>query len=514
MKAIGYHIRRILWNTVKATLRKPAVLVVYLLLAALIVAAAFMGGANEVVAVQNVDVYSAAVMGLFAFILVISIMQGMKQGAAIFRMSDVNLLFTSPVQPRTILIYGIAKQFAILAFASLFMLAQYGNIRRMFGLGTEAMLGLIAGYILIGLFAQLLSANLYAFCASSETRRGRVEWFFRAVLIAVIAFFAVYALGERDLAGAARGFFGSAVWNFIPVIGWSKALAYYSAYGNLGMSLLFAFLLLASCGAMILWLQKSNQDYYEDVLQSAESTQARLEAAREGRVTASGTVSKKVKRDLGNLKGRGAWAFYYRIQRENQRRNKFVFTISSIIAAAAPLAAKLIFSDMHEGGLWGVLYFSAYMLIFTSLTSPVNKELTQPYLYLAPVPAFRKLAAILAPQMIGYLVDGLVFAVMCAAVLGASVFTAAFAALAYVGINVVYAVGLLLVQRLLGGLKNKVLIIFLFFIILILLVMPGFIVSMLVASTPAAYLICFACHMLIAAGALLMSRSVLNAMEA
>ena len=54
---------------------------------------------------------------ILAFLCVLTVWSGLKSGATFFKMSDVNLLFVSPVSPKTILAYGLIKQMGASALA-------------------------------------------------------------------------------------------------------------------------------------------------------------------------------------------------------------------------------------------------------------------------------------------------------------------------------------------------------------------------------------------------------------
>ena len=162
MKALLYLLRKTIQNALKELVKKPVALIPYLVIAGLLIFSATMTSGEPAGEVRNLNAYAAIVNGVFLLIFCTSLLQGLKQGMALFSMADVNLLFTAPVNPRKILIYGVVRQAGILVLASVCMLAQYPNLRMNCGLGGEAVAGLMIGYILVGVFCQLFSANLYA----------------------------------------------------------------------------------------------------------------------------------------------------------------------------------------------------------------------------------------------------------------------------------------------------------------------------------------------------------------
>lgn len=485
MKALFYLLGRTIVNRVKSIIRKPGASIAYIVLIALFAWMIFFGAEHsEIGEVRNLDVYRAFVLGYLGLIFVMSISRGLKSGTTMFNMADVNLLFTSPIKPPSALIYGIMRQAGILILASLVMLAQYSNLRLNFGLGADAIIGLMIGYILMGICAQLFSANLYALCARKPERRKTINIVIRAFLVLLAGGIVYFTMQNGDIIGALRSFFGNELWLYVPVLGWSMAIAFYAAISNWLMASLFIFLMLLSCGGLILWLFKSADDYYEDALTVAETTKAAKDAAASGSaVASSGKASKRAKRDGAPLKGNGASAFFYRAMREQSRTTLWLFSLSTIAAIASAVFGMFVLGEMDAGGgIWGILIFGAYMLVFLSMTASIGKELMRHYVYIAPASPFLKLIAISTPQLLRYVADTVVFFALSLILLKLPLHNALAASLCYFSICVVFVGGLLLVERLLKDMKNRTLIVLLYFIILIVLVVPGFVLGMLLGS--------------------------------
>lgn len=484
MKATLYLLGRTILNWLKELIKKPAALIPYLVIGALLVLSASTSFGIPAGEVRNLDVYAAIVNGVFLLILCTSLLQGLKQGMALFSLADVNLLFTAPVNPRKILIYGVMRQAGILVLASVCMLAQYGNLRLNCGLGGEAVAGLMLGYILVGVFCQLLSANLYALCAAKPQWRKRIDAALKGFMVLLAVGVILFAMRGGNILAALTGFFGSDAWNYVPALGFARAIALHSAVGEWGLASLYTFLLLLCCGAMVLWLVRSDADYYEDVLFAAEHTFAVKAAAKEGRMVGNSTVSKRVKRELPPLRGQGASAFYYRSMREQSRKSLWLFSLSTLAALAGPIFGAFMLgdADMAAAGIWPALLFSAYMLVFLSMTNSVPRELTLHYLYITPAGPVAKLAAICAPQLLKHTADTAVFLAATALLLRPALPDLLGASLFYWSLGPVFAAGMLLIERLLGKLKSRMVIVMLYFLILLLLVAPGVVASMLLSD--------------------------------
>ena len=123
MKALLYLLRKTIQNALRELVKKPVTLIPYLVIAGLLIFSATMTSGEPAGEVRNLNAYAAIVNGVFLLIFCTSLLQGLKQGMALFSMADVNLLFTAPVNPRKILIYGVVRQAGILVLASVCMLA-------------------------------------------------------------------------------------------------------------------------------------------------------------------------------------------------------------------------------------------------------------------------------------------------------------------------------------------------------------------------------------------------------
>ena len=100
MKALLYLLRKTIQNALKELVKKPVALIPSLVIAGLLIFSATMTSGEPAGEVRNLNAYAAIVNGVFLLIFCTSLLQGLKQGMALFSMADVNLLFTAPVNPR------------------------------------------------------------------------------------------------------------------------------------------------------------------------------------------------------------------------------------------------------------------------------------------------------------------------------------------------------------------------------------------------------------------------------
>ena len=70
----------------------------------------------------------AGVMIVFLAILLWGMYSGSKDGTDIFQMADVNLLFTAPMKPQSVLMFRLSFQMVATVFASIYLVFQIPNL--------------------------------------------------------------------------------------------------------------------------------------------------------------------------------------------------------------------------------------------------------------------------------------------------------------------------------------------------------------------------------------------------
>jgi hypothetical protein len=341
---------------------------------------------------------------------------------------------------------------------------------------------------------------------------------FDVSLAAILLLFALFFIRNgNSIRESLTSFFGSDAWNYVPVIGWSRGLAIAITEHQLWSALLFAALMCISAIGFTMLLQRTDMDYFEDVLVAAERASQIKEDAKAGRLpSAAGESVRKVNREQGPLWGNGALAFTGKLFREQSRSGVLLFDITTLSAAACPLLSMIVFdSDMlTHAGLWGVFGMTAWVMIFLNLKSGIAKELNYPVLYLAPSSAFRKLIAVLLPQTFKAAIDGLIFGVLIFILLHRTPAESLAAWLTYASISILYTAGMVLVERILGSNRNTMLIMFVYIMLLLLLVVPGIVMASIVFGTgPFGYLLFAAWNIAISLLLILCCRNVLHSMD-
>lgn len=465
MKALSYLLIRRMKNQLLSLKKKPAMLVLYLFIAA------FMIFSIVMMLVMKVDTPQAnfaderilylifAALGFLYLWLFTS--SGVSTGSSLFTMPDVGLLFVAPVSSKKILMYGLISTFGKSLLGSIFILYQVGNLKQNFNYGVLEILTLFIVFALMVLFCQLLSIGIYIFSNGNPTRK-KLVWgillsLFAVILLAVVT---LQRQEQTDLFHAVLEVTASRWFGYIPVAGWSLMLFSGVVHGSWLTALTGLALFLIIGGLIVFLLTTGKADYYEDVLVSTEMTYMKLKDAKEGRSLQRSNKKIKVKdNEVGIKKGNGAYTFLYKHILEMRRRSRFVYadTLTIFLMAGAAIAGyycrKLDLSSMM---VYLVLGITVYLQFIFSMMGKLKSELLKPYIFLIPEKSIKKVFAASLTSFIKQAVDGvLLFAVFTVAS-GFVSLHSLFAAIAYASSGAVFVALTVLYQRVLGGQPNKV----------------------------------------------------------
>lgn len=402
MAAIAYLLRKTIKNWLLDLKNKPQMLILIIFLIFTLAAGVLSRKTTRMP--YNADMFSAIYL-IATLLFGVSIFYGtLAETRSIFRMADVNLLFTSKVKPPQVILYGTIRNIGTLAFAMIFLIYQVNTLH--YSLGMPA--GLIAAAFACFFVSQILclttSMCLMLFCSGRPGRLSAVK----AVLIAAVSVLILYAVFlARSAQGvpAAKLFTYIAqnpVFDYFPIIGWSRGLYAAIAAGEAVRAAVFGAPLLALLAAEMLMIATTKSDYYEDVLDGASRYETLRAAAKSGkrRQPVWSGKEKKIRR-FGLGGGRGSSVYLYKRMLERSRGAFGIVGLSTAFAAGLAVLLSLVFRTPFET----FLYIAAFACIVFRRISSWEGELQKIYIYLTPGRPEKKLFFILAPEMITSLID-------------------------------------------------------------------------------------------------------------
>ncbi|MBW7572890.1 putative ABC exporter domain-containing protein [Caproiciproducens faecalis] len=488
MRAILYLTRKEIKNGVIDLLHHPAKLVLYLFLAVILGISLIDGSQKEVRApgsYLDVGILHGVYFAILLFITVPSVLSGLKSGATFFRMSDVNFLFVSPISPKKILAYGLVKQMASTLLMMVFLLFYAGMAINLFGVTVWQVLALVGGIALTVFTVQMITLLVYSY---SNGRPERAEWI-RTVLYAETGMIVAFVMSNFWFHGANQqalyAALASPYLEFAPVVGWIKGLAFAVINADAARTALFAAINALTVAGSILLFANSNADYYEDVLQSTETTFELKQSVKNGKTSGVRVKETKLRKvtDTGIWHGWGASVFFFKHIREMKRRNRIPFLrTSSFVLVGINVLLALVLQKLGSSGGDGMpasmmmviaLSTSCYLQFFFNVAGDWTLELMKPYIYLVPEKPFAKLFWATLTTLLTPVVDGvLVFAVL-GVMLRTGPAIAVICMFIYISMGCIYTAGNVLSQRMFGQLVNKGLLMFAYMIILLILLLPA-----------------------------------------
>ena len=481
MSGLRYLFTHTIKNRIKQLATHPGQLILYLVFAAILVLT-LVGGALQTQepgkTFGSLSEVTAMAYVLYLFVFVSICLRGLSSGASFYSMADVNLLFATPISPRTILFYGLFKQLGTSLLVGLFLLFQYGWLSNVYNLSLGGLGVILLGYAVTVFAAQLTSMVIYSFTSGSDGAQRVVRTVLYLMIAAVVAAVAYPLLADQsDLLGTAVSAINGPVPSLFPVAGWLGAMVSGAFSGQLLPCLGGLIATGVFIAALVILLLKSRADYYEDVLQAPEVSFSAITAQKEGKMAEALPRNIKVGK-TGLKRGRGPSAFYYKHLLENRRSRVFLFDMTSLIF----LTISVVFGFfLREEGLLPILIFSAYMQFFSTVTGRWARELSLPFVYLAPGSPFRKLVMICGETMLKTAAQGVLLFAIIGVIQQAAVWDIAACMIAYFTFGLLFIAGNFLVERLCGTLVNKVVVITLYFLVIIVLCLPGILLGVFAA---------------------------------
>ena len=164
MSSLVFLLSRSIKNSFLELLRKPAKLILWIFVIVMLGGVVILSLFTRQSMDSTLDIiWLKGIFFLFILLFVVIVIQkGLSKGDAIFDMNDVNLLFVSPVSPRLILMYGIVRMAKMAFAAGFFILFQSNSLGTGFGVGFNAVLLLLLGFILAVCLLQILSLLIYS----------------------------------------------------------------------------------------------------------------------------------------------------------------------------------------------------------------------------------------------------------------------------------------------------------------------------------------------------------------
>lgn len=477
MSSAFYLIRKSLKNQIKGAFKKPIVLIGYIFILffiGLMIFATF-SAPTQVVSSSPPELFKSIMILVFIVLYYSTLKLGVDKGSTYFRMCDVNLLFTAPIKPNHVLLYGFVKQIIGTLFLLFLALCQIPNLRNHFPLESYGVWLILLAVVAYALAYPLMGMVIYSWATKEKKRKKILKRIFDGCAAAVAVLFLIDLIQTRNFVTSMDRVFNNPITHYFPVIGWTGSIASAAVggittefyVGAMGMLLLIV-------GSTIA-LYRMNLDYYEDVLEGTEYVEAAYRAKKEGR---NMTFNLKVKENVRQgLKGTGAKTIFFKNILETKKTSLFfLFDRMSLFVIFTSLLMYFIMPqklDWGDVGIFVILAWSVYMLMIFQMQGKLSIEMEKPFIFLIPASNFEKLFYMTLSEHLKNLVDGSLLFITAAIFLKTDVLTVLACIFAYTTIGAVFIYNDVLCRRLFGWVHGKRLKMVFKLILSLLILVPG-----------------------------------------
>ena len=354
--------------------------------------------AIEQLGIEPEEIVELVVGGIILVVFVFQAISADKNGSKIFMPADVNLLFSSPMKPQSVLLFRLMTQLGTSILASVYLLFQLPNLVLNLGLSIWVALAMIATWCLTIVIGKLLQILLYIVCSTNVKLKSHLR---NGIYVFILVFAGAYLLywktsGDHYLV-AATGFFNGSVSRFVPLWGWLKGFCMFAIEGNI-VGLLGSFAAIVVGGVLltyIIWHIKA--DFYEDAMAKSEETAELLAAAQSAKGGVTVIRRKKGRSDKlyrdGMRHGSGANVFFHKAMYNRFRfAHLGIFTkTSETYLVAAVGTAVLCRFVIQTNGLIPIILTLGALTFFRAMGNPLEQDTQMDHFLLIPESTWHKL---------------------------------------------------------------------------------------------------------------------------
>lgn len=414
--------------------------------------------------------FLAIVIMLYLQVFILLMKNSVESGAAVFVMSDVNMLFPAPFTPMRILRYGLTQQVSYAFLTGILFVTQYPIVTDVYHVSGWEFLIVLIGFAITILLAQSLSMLVFIYTTAEDKKRNVIRVLYYVMMVGMYVYlFAYMAQASGRIMERAIHGINSLPMLLYPVAGWVGMFMYgmlldkpLYMLGGLGLLLLTAIVI----GIV---LHFSKQDYYEDVLTTAEITRATMSARRDGDPGDVAPRHIKVGK-IGIGKGWGASAFFYKHRLENRRSSVWLLSSTGLLFAVIIVGFAWL---SGETSLLGLFFLSVYMQMISLSLGRLLKELIKPYIYLVPASSTKKLLYSILEAIPSSLAESLLIFIPLYFLLNESVLRILLCILCRTTFGLLVVAGNVLVERLFNGILPRQVLMILYTVMFMLLSLPG-----------------------------------------
>ncbi len=403
---------------------------------------------------------------LVIFMVIQALYQGTKRGSSTYKPSDIHFIFTGPVRSQTVLVYGMLNSMSSILISTFFMIYQLPNMRNM-GLSWGDFGLFVLTWFIVITIAQLATMTLYLLLFNHQNFAAVIRGIVLVLPLVLLLLYVarIFAMGEPyqdNLRTALFDILESPMLLFMPLLGWSLSLMTAVLNGMHTWGVVGGVLLVLSGIVMVVYISRSEADFYEDAMDLTFERESQLNKQKSGQLTRV----KKV-RKTGLNKGWGADAIFYRQWREYRRSSPYVFSPAMIFYLMGGGLIAVFLRGMASDnefnpenfvtyGLMVILCGIIVVMFWHGMFSSLLSELESPLFYSSPAAPMSKLLQASRLGVVKIFLDILPSLVLAMIILGINPLIMMTLVLACLSVHLIISGSQLLVYRLVGQIKGTI----------------------------------------------------------
>lgn len=286
--------------------------------------------------VMEVNIFLAILFAIGLLFVGTVLLNGIFKSTILFKKADVNFLFTAPVAPQTVLIFGMVRSFYTYILSTLFILYQAANLRSLgITFGQIVLLMLVVAWSLF--ISGICGMLLYAKTLGNSLRRTAAVVVVAVLLLGILAWFGwLYYSEGFAIKAAVERFTNAPLLVLYPFVGWMVAPMQWVILGPTTWNILGTVIFLIAAPIMMFVMYRTPVDYYEDAINLMAAKQGQ-EIQRHGSFSEQLEVQRQMQarkarvRRSGFGKGSGAKLLFYRLQKEEARLHRLPYWVRMLV---------------------------------------------------------------------------------------------------------------------------------------------------------------------------------------
>ena len=368
--------------------------------------------------------------GVFTGLIVLMILTSSEKGINLFQAADVNIMFTSPMSPQSVLMFRVLCQMGLYIFFAIYFMIEVPALKQLFELTTLQSAMIVLSFVITLATATFASIYFSLLSTKNDKFKKLIKYITLGLVGALIfAFVVFWKAGSSSIFDAALEFFNNKSFYFVPVFGWLKGIVAFAIEEKIVYMILCILLVVAFNVLMIFLIKNIKVDFYEEAMKKSEEiAELTAKMAEKGSIFAKAKKSdKQIEKDEKLIHnklnyGSGASMFLVKSLYNRIRYAKFyVLTKTLILYLFVAVITSLIALKAEVEMLYIPSCAIAIFVFFRTMGNPLREDTDNIYFLLAPQSGWSKLLFSTLAGSINCLLDVLPGLVVSAILLKGSV---------------------------------------------------------------------------------------------